>query len=149
MIKLGRLAFLKNDNVGPKKLVIKIPSETKHIKKVSEKVIGSVSSYGPDEGTVFDIKLCIEEAVRNAIVHGNHSEKNKAVVVTTWVDAGKVFIAVEDEGEGYDHTAVPDPTAEHNMLRNSGRGVYLIKKLMDEVTFNARGNGITMGKKLK
>lgn len=149
MIKFGRLAFLKSDKSGPKKLVIRIPSETSCIKKVSEKVIDSVSSYHPDEATIFDIKLCIEEAVRNAVVHGNHSEKRKTVTATSWIDGDSVYITIQDEGMGYDHTAVPDPTAEHNVLRNSGRGVYLIKKLMDEVVFNASGSSITMKKRLK
>jgi serine/threonine-protein kinase RsbW len=105
--------------------------------------------YGLDEDGGFDIRLCVEEAVRNAIVHGNHSDRKRSVKVDCRVENGAAIIEVEDEGAGFDYNNVPDPTKESNILKNSGRGVYLIKKLMDKVEFNKAGNRIKMVKGLK
>ena len=97
---------------------------------------------------IFDIKVCVDEAVRNAIVHGNKSDRRLYVRVLYWVKDGKVNIEVEDEGKGYNPKKLPDPTVDENITRNCGRGVYLIKKLMDKVEFNETGNVIKMMKKL-
>ena len=108
-----------------------------------------ISQYDIGETEAFEIKLCVEEAVRNAIVHGNKSDPKRQVRVGYWVRDGILNIEVEDEGGGFDHKAVKDPTREENLLKNSGRGVYLIKKLMDGVEYNASGNKISMTKKIK
>jgi len=86
--------------------------------------------------------------VRNAIVHGNRNDPAKSVTVTYWVDAGKVNIEVADEGAGFDYKNLPNPTAKENIMKNSGRGVYLIRRLMDRVEFNEAGNVIRMTKHL-
>lgn len=147
MLRLGPLAFLRNPKDRPS--VIRVSSETKNIRKVSTRILSSIAPLRPDEGKVFDIKLCIEEAVRNAIVHGNRSDRRLSVTVTYGVTDDTLTISVQDEGSGYDHTEVADPTASGHILKNSGRGVYLIKKLMDTVEYNETGNRITMVKKLK
>ena len=144
MLKLGRLEFLKSRNKASKKALIKVPSETKYIRKVSAKILRSLSACKLGESKAFDIKLCIEEAVRNAIVHGNHSDKRLSVKASCWMEDGKVNIEVEDEGSGFDHRFLADPTSSAHIMKNSGRGVYLIKKLMDKVEFNETGNKIRM-----
>jgi len=146
MLRLDPLAFLRNPR--EKKLVLRVPSETRFIRKVSSRILGDTASLDLDEGTVFDIKLCIEEAVRNAIVHGNHSDRRLTVTVTYWIEDAKLFIAVEDEGAGFDHKTVADPTHEAHITKNSGRGVYLIRKLMDRADYNESGNRLTMVKSL-
>jgi len=131
-----------------KKLVIEVPSEIKYIKDISSKILKLLATYGIDDDTLFDIKLCAEEALRNAIEHGNGCDKKRSVKVSLWVDDGKVNIEVEDKGSGYNPELLPDPTDNGNLMKNSGRGVYLIKKLMDEVKFNKAGNTITMMKRI-
>jgi serine/threonine-protein kinase RsbW len=143
------LAFLKSCRDGARKNQVKVPSETRHIRKVSSKILSGLAPYAVDESKVFDIKLCIEEAVRNAIVHGNHSDRRKAVKVAYWVQGGSLYIEIEDEGPGFDHSKVADPTSGPHILKNSGRGVYLIKRLMDTVEYSVSGNRITMVKKLQ
>ena len=146
MLRSDPLAFLRNPR---SKKTITVPSETRYIRKVSEKILASLSGFRLDEGRVFDIRLCIEEAVRNAIVHGNHSDKHLAVRVTYQVEGERLVIEVEDEGAGFNHRSVADPTATAHIMKNSGRGVYLIRKLMDSVAYNDIGNKVTMIKNLK
>jgi len=148
MLRLGQLGFLRSLKDRRKRAVIKTPSENRYIKKVSGRILSSLEPHGVSEETTFDIKLCVEEAVRNAIVHGNHSRKDKTVKIAYSIEGGRITIEVEDEGKGFDHTTLPDPTDTNYIMRNSGRGVYLIKKLMDSVDFNEAGNRITMVKKI-
>jgi len=140
------LAFLRNPK--DRKVVLRVPSETRHIRKISSRILGALSSYVLDEGKIFDIRLCIEEAVRNAMVHGNRSDKSREVKVTYWISDDRLTIEVEDKGEGFDHSELADPTIDPHLLKNSGRGVYLIKKLMDRADYNDAGNKLTMVKDL-
>lgn len=148
MLRLDRLAFLRNRKNDLRKFVIKIPSDIGCIKKVSSKIVELLLRNNVHEDRIFDIKLCVEEAVRNAIVHGNNSHKKLRVKIVYWIEGGNINIEVEDEGKGFDHSKVDDPTLDENILRNCGRGVFLIKKLMDDVRFNKSGNNIKMAKKL-
>lgn len=148
MLRSGRSAFLKNHKGSKQKILKKIPSEIKYIKKISADILKSLAPYHVDEDKAFDIRLCVEEAVRNAIVHGNRSDKRLSVKVTYWTDHGAVNIKIEDEGRGFDAGAIADPTTDENMMRNCGRGIYLIRKLMDKVEFNEKGNKIKMVKQL-
>lgn len=149
MLKLDRLGFLKRLKDLRKKIQVNIPSENKYIKKVSGRILSSLASHHVTDEKAFDVKLCVEEAVRNAIVHGNLSDRKKTVKTVYWIAEGLITIEVEDEGDGFDHNELPDPTDSSHIMRNSGRGVYLIKKLMDKVDFNAKGNKIVMVKKIK
>ncbi|MDD5423370.1 MAG: ATP-binding protein [Candidatus Omnitrophica bacterium] len=121
----------------------------KYVKEISSKITKSLLPYKLEEEALFDIKLCVEEAVRNAIVHGNRSNRKLPVKVDCRVDDGILNIEVEDRGAGFDHKLLPDPTKDGNILRNSGRGVYLILKLMDKVEFNESGNRIRMIKRFR
>jgi len=149
MQNLGQSAFLKNRKDGAKKIDIKIPSEIRRIRGVSSKILGYLGPYNAAEAKIFDIRLCIEEAVRNAIVHGNKSDKRRYVKISYWAQDDKLNIVVEDEGGGFDYKNLPDPTIEGNMLKNSGRGVHIILKLMDSVEFNESGSRIWMIKNIK
>ena len=143
------MGFLRRRRGPDRKTVIRTPSENRYIKKVSARILSQLEAAAVPEERIFDIKLCVEEAVRNAIVHGNRSDRNKTVITTFTLQDDRVTIEVEDEGEGYDHTTLPDPTDADYIMRNSGRGVYLIRKLMDSITFNDRGNKIVMAKKVR
>ncbi|MCM8760620.1 MAG: ATP-binding protein [Candidatus Omnitrophica bacterium] len=112
-------------------------------------MLSKIVDYVLDEGKIFDIKLCIEEAVRNAIVHGNNCDRRRLVKIASWVEDDNLHIEIEDEGKGFDQSKLVDPTSEAHIFKNSGRGVYLIKKLMDKVEYTAGGRRITMVKNLK
>ena len=147
MLNLGLSVFSRNKN-KLKKAVFRIPSQIEYLRKVSSRILDALASRNVPETTLFNIRLCVEEAVRNAVVHGNHCDKNLSVTVTYWAEGRKFFMEVADEGKGFDHRRLPDPTDSEHILRNSGRGVYLIRKLMDKVEFNETGNSIRMVKHL-
>ena len=95
-----------------------------------------------------DIEMAVIEALENAVVHGNCEDPHKRVYVTCRCAAeGEVSITVQDEGQGFDTGTLPDPTAPENRLRTSGRGIYLMKTLMDEVCFEKGGAVVHMCKK--
>ncbi len=149
MTRSDPLAFLKRHKEPPGKTLIKVPSETRYIRKVSSGILSGIARYNVDESRLFDIRLCVEEAVRNAMVHGNHCDKKLSVRTVYWVDNGALNIEIADEGPGFDRADVADPTLESHILKNSGRGVYLIRKLMDKVEYNEKGNKVTMMKRLR
>ena len=128
---------------------IRLKSDSGSIRESSSMILKDLESCEIGEKTAFDIKLCVEEAVRNAIVHGNKSDPKRQVRMKYWLDDDALNIEIEDEGAGFDHSAVDDPTKKENLLRNSGRGVFLIKKLMDNVEYNAKGNKIIIVKKIR
>lgn len=131
------------------KISIRIPSEIKNIKSVSSEILKGLRPYRISDGAAFDIRLCVEEAVRNAIVHGNKSKKDLDVTISYSIHPDRIEIEVSDQGVGFDQRKIPDPTSEENILKNSGRGVLIIKKLMDRVDYKGRGNIVRMVKFLK
>ncbi len=85
---------------------------------------------------VEDIGLAVREALANAIVHGNNSDPAKSVRICVALNEnGDLFIVVQDSGQGFEPTKLPDPIAAENLLANHGRGIFLMKQLMDEVDF--------------
>jgi serine/threonine-protein kinase RsbW len=95
-----------------------------------------------------EINLALREALVNAIVHGNQSDPSKRVYVNCRCTTdGEVSITIEDEGNGFRSNAVSDPTLPENKLRTHGRGIYLIRMLMDEVHFEKGGSVVHMRKK--
>ncbi len=105
-----------------------------------------MAPYALDESALFDIRLSVEEAIRNAMVHGNRSDRGLPVKIACSVNNGRLEIVIEDSGKGFDPKKVPDPTEEANLTKVGGRGVYLIKRLMDEVEYSAKGNRVRMVK---
>ncbi|MBF0484525.1 MAG: ATP-binding protein [Candidatus Omnitrophica bacterium] len=102
-----------------------------------------------DDATVFNLKLCLHEAVVNAIKHGNKLNNALRVHIIINNETNKLIMEVTDQGAGFDHNALPDPTDEKNIMKYSGRGVYLIKNIMDDVKFINNGQTIKMVKVLK
>ena len=138
-----------NRQSDTRKFSLKISSDIKYVREVSLEILKWLESTKLDDSTLFDIRLCVEEAVRNAITHGNNNNKDLNVLVSYWIESGNLIIEVEDEGRGFDHGKVPDPTTRENLTKNSGRGVYLVGKLMDKMEFNDRGNKVRLTKHLK
>ncbi|MCX5681186.1 MAG: ATP-binding protein [Candidatus Omnitrophica bacterium] len=93
---------------------------------------------------LFQIKLCLEEAIANAVCHGNQLNLELPVEISLRVNQDSLEIDVVSQGEGFDFRKVDDPTKDKNMAKLNGRGIFLIKKNMDQVSFFDEGRGIKM-----
>ena len=93
---------------------------------------------------LFNLRTALAEALTNAIVYGNGADPAKHVRVRVELGLRVVHIHVEDDGDGFDAAVVPDPTTPDRLLFEDGRGLFVIRHLVDEVTFNARGNAVCL-----
>lgn len=123
-----------------------IPSKFKNAREAAQRVLAQVHACGYSKESHFAIKLAMEEAMINAIKHGNGSDPEKKLTVEFAVDRRRAVIVVTDEGAGFDPGCVPDPTADENLECPTGRGIMLMRAYMDEVVFNASGNSVRMVK---
>lgn len=99
--------------------------------------------------SVLDIEISLHEALANAMIHGNRENPVKKVHIAARCSMnGEVSITVQDEGEGFDDAALPDPTDPQRQLLTHGRGLYLMKALMDEVSFEQNGTFVRLQKRL-
>ena len=126
-----------------------IPSAFSQVQKTSAKVLRFLEPLGLGEIVRFDIRLCLEEALINAIKYGHKMKARLKVRLVVEYDAKKVKLLVEDQGEGFKPENILDCTKKGNLLNTCGRGVYLIHQLMDKVKYNAKGNALEMTKFLK
>ncbi|MFP4354990.1 MAG: ATP-binding protein [Phycisphaerae bacterium] len=115
-------------------------------KQLQQKILSEIDKYDYDQCAVFAIRLAMEEALNNAIRHGNAGDPSKKVEVEYEVSPEKVMIQITDEGVGFIPEKVPDPTADENLEKPSGRGIMLIHAYMDEVEYLKRGNCVRMVK---
>jgi serine/threonine-protein kinase RsbW len=90
---------------------------------------------GLDEDQRFHVAMAVREAAVNAILHGNEYDPNRSIHVSLENTGKDLIITIADEGRGFDPDKLPDPLAEENLLRGTGRGIFLIRSLMDEVHF--------------
>jgi serine/threonine-protein kinase RsbW len=128
---------------------ITIKSNLKNIKDAVAKIIEMLHSLKAAESDIFDIRLCMEESLINAIKYGNKQDERLPVTIDFKHEDNSVVISIEDKGIGFDFKSLPDPTKEENLLKAKGRGVFLIKHLMDDMKFNSKGNRVTMKKYLR
>lgn len=126
----------------PKKL--EIPSVLSAVATVQTAVIGDVDACGHVPETRFAIRLALDEALANAIHHGNGDDSSKTVKVEYHVTPDRVQVSVCDEGVGFDPNQVPDPTRSENLVKPNGRGIMLMKAYVASVRFNKRGNCVTL-----
>ena len=91
-----------------------------------------------------NFRVSITEALANAVVYGNGNDPDRTVLVDVTLESERVVIVVSDEGEGFDPSQIPDPTLPENLQRSGGRGLFLIRSLMDEMQYNDRGNSLSM-----
>ncbi len=118
---------------------VRIASDTAHGLRVQEEIIEALRSRQFSDKTVFGIRLAIEEAIINAIKHGNKLDPSKFVEVRYTIDEEHFLVEIEDEGPGFDPENVPDPTSPENIERPSGRGLLLMKAYMTECDFFGGG----------
>jgi serine/threonine-protein kinase RsbW len=123
-----------------------IPSDPVEAQRVHEEIELALKTHQFSEREIFAIRLALEEALVNAIKHGNQMDRSKKVCIAYRVHCERFDVYVADEGPGFDPCDVPDPTAVENLERACGRGLMLMRHYMTEVTFSQRGNAVTMSK---
>lgn len=125
-----------------------IPSELSQVRPASEKVMSLLKPFSLGEAALFDIRLCLEEALINAMKYGNRLKADVPVGLSVECDESELRIRVDDNGEGFDVKKLPDCTKGEEAMRGHGRGVFLIHQLMDRVQYNEKGNSLLMVKRM-
>jgi len=127
-------------------LEFSLPSEVAVISPFVDKLMPLLTNCGCVPEGVSDVEIALREALANAIIHGNHEDHRKHVHITCRCEPDEVSIAVKDEGKGFDTNNLPDPTTPENIGSVHGRGIHVMKALMDEVRFEEGGVVVHMRK---
>jgi serine/threonine-protein kinase RsbW len=112
-----------------------LESTLEAVNKAEEKAHAFASKSGFSEDEVERIAMAVREATVNAVLHGNAYDPNKRVTIVLECNAEALTISIRDEGKGLESEEIPDPLAPENLLKQSGRGIFLIRAFMDEVRF--------------
>jgi len=126
-----------------------LPSHIEAVADAAAAATDFVQNCGVAEEVAFGIDMAIREAVTNAMVHGNKEDEAKTVEVTLNCLGNALQIEVKDQGEGFDPTGVPDPTDPANIMKTSGRGIFLMRSFMDEVQWTNHPEGGTTVRMVK
>ena len=126
---------------------IDLPSERGASRLVMDDLLEQLGLHGWEPSDIFGIHLAVEEAIVNAIVHGNRLDEAKKVHVSCEVSREHVLLEITDEGDGFDPAQVPDCTLEERLTVPSGRGVMLMRSFMTRIDYNAKGNSVVLEKR--
>lgn len=128
-----------------RELVFELPNDLHCIEEAVEFVVHRCVGFdGVAQTCRFNLRVCLTEALSNAMIYGNGSDPKKRVRVEVVVLGAALQARVTDQGGGFDPHTVPDPTEPANVTKPCGRGIFLMRQLMDEVRFNERGNAVTL-----
>ncbi len=109
--------------------------------QIQKFVISKISKYIPDEDKLSNIALAVAEAVSNGIEYGNKSNPDVPIKVIVEEEGKYLLIKVIDKGKGFNPNEIPDPTTEQNILKENGRGIFIIKNLVDDLSYNFTSEG--------
>ena len=125
---------------------VTIPSDTVQGQAVQERIVRLLETLEYPPRDVFGVRLALEEAIVNAIKHGNGMDPDKNVRIQCRISNEHVRIEIEDQGEGFIPTEVPDPTDFENLEKPCGRGLMLMRSFMTRIDFNPSGNCVILEK---
>jgi serine/threonine-protein kinase RsbW len=126
------------------RLVVNLPSERGSNRQVTDLLLEQLGVHGWPPADIFAIHLAAEEAIVNAIVHGNKLDPTKKVHVECEISTAVARISISDEGAGFDPASVPDCTVDERLEAPGGRGVMLMKSFMTSIEYNATGNAVVL-----
>lgn len=121
-----------------------IDEDIKGVSEIESIVKSLVQQFNISEDIHGNILISVTEAVNNAIIHGNKNDQSKCVRLKIIQNSSKLAFSVSDEGLGFDHTKLPDPSEPENLLKLNGRGVFLIHQLCDDVSYQDHGRTVEM-----
>lgn len=126
-------------------LVLELPTDVRSIEHAVEYVVRRCGSCAQHAARLrLNFRVGLTEALANAMLYGNGCDPSKRVRVEVTLGPDHIRARVTDQGVGFDPASVPDPTAPANLTKPGGRGLFLMRKLLDEVSFNERGNQVTL-----
>jgi serine/threonine-protein kinase RsbW len=123
---------------------IQIPAIAENIRMIESFIDNSKERFHLDEDLYGNIMIAVTEAVNNAIKHGCKGNSDKSVLISLSLTENAIKFRVEDDGVGFDYNSLPDPTAPENLEKPSGRGIFLMKHLADEVEFFDNGKVVEL-----
>jgi serine/threonine-protein kinase RsbW len=123
-----------------------IPSDPAEARRFQDRIEQLLQDARCSDHDLFSIKLALEEALVNAIKHGNQYDPSKSVRISYQLHPDRFSIQITDEGEGFDPEDVPDPTAVENLERPCGRGLMLMKHYMTDIRYHGSGNSVSLSK---
>ncbi len=128
--------------VLPEKIFVKeIPSDSNLLPELEEYLLSIAQECGLPEDKFNNLSLSFSEAASNSIAHGNKNDTNKKIRITIKVDESYMTIIIKDEGNGFNLKTVPDPTKPENILKDSGRGIHIMKSFLDDLKYNFTKDG--------
>jgi serine/threonine-protein kinase RsbW len=119
---------------------IQFPSLDENIRIVESFIDNAKDKFRLDDDIYGNIMVAVTESVNNAIRHGNLNDKRKNVYLSVVFNENQIRFIIEDEGKGFDFHNLPDPTSPENLDKPSGRGIFLMRHLSDEVSFRNNGS---------
>jgi serine/threonine-protein kinase RsbW len=124
---------------------LQLPSNSESVAVLENFVDDLVEKMQIGDDVYANLMTCINEAITNAIYHGNKQSAEKKVFVNLEIINNKRLVfTIADEGEGFDFTNIPDPTDQSNLEKLTGRGVYIMKRLADQCIYNSKGNELEL-----
>jgi serine/threonine-protein kinase RsbW len=126
-----------------------LPSQIEGVSDAAAAVTDFVKNCGLNEDVAFGIDMAVREAITNAVVHGNQEDESKSVEIVFNCAGNTLAVEVSDQGTGFDPASVPDPTDPANLMKTSGRGIFLMRSFMDQVEWRPRPEGGTTVRMVK
>jgi serine/threonine-protein kinase RsbW len=127
-----------------KNIRIDIPALSENIRMIESFIDNAKEKYKLNDDIYGNIMIAVTEAVNNAIRHGSRNDSSKNVSLSLSLEEGLIKFKIEDEGIGFDHDNLPDPTSPENIEKPGGRGIFLMKHLSDEVAFEDGGRVVEL-----
>ena len=131
---MGKLKVIKKENE------IIIPSSLDYLETVDRFVENKLKKEGWDKDQIADVAISLSEVVTNAIVHGNKSDPQKKVSVQVSLKPDEIMICVTDQGTGINSSCIPNSIDKENLLKETGRGIFIVRSLMDNVEIENKEN---------
>ncbi|MEW5993260.1 MAG: ATP-binding protein [Candidatus Zixiibacteriota bacterium] len=127
---------------------ITVPSDTRFLPEVDEFVEEFLRRHGVTESLIADIAISVSELVINAVAHGGRTAPGEPVTISIEKSDGRVTISVADRGAGFNPDEIDDPLADENLLKETGRGIFIVRSLMDtvDIEIGQRGTTVTISK---
>ena len=122
-----------------KSIKISIPSLIENIQVIESFIDNAKEDFAINDDMYGNIMISVTECISNAIVHGNQNDPQKMVHLELQTTPGLLLCVIEDEGNGFDFSSLPDPTEPENIEKTGGRGIFLMRSLCDEVKFEREG----------